>query len=113
MTAAEIFLVAKEKQAQLSLSTVYRSCETMAEKGLLLKSNLTDDGTARYEVRRTEHVHHAICLACNRIFPIDDCPFGEFDRLMRTKYGFDVKSHRIEIYGYCRECRAARRAGKF
>ncbi len=103
-TVDEIFSVLNQHNDKLSLSTVYRTCETLAEKGILLKSNFTDDGMARYEFLRSKHTHHAICLGCNKIIPIDDCPFGQFDQLMKAKYGFDVESHRIEIYGYCRDC---------
>lgn len=103
-TAGEIYLLVREKMGKLSLSTIYRVCETLVEKGILLKSSLIDDGIARYEYLKTEHTHHAICLRCNKIFPIDDCPFGQFDQLMQSKYGFTVKSHRIEIYGYCQDC---------
>lgn len=103
-TVDEIFSVLNQKDNRMSLSAVYRICETLAEKGLLLKSNLTDSGVARYEYQKSEHIHHAICLGCNKIIPIDDCPFGQFDQLMKSKYGFDVKSHRIEIYGYCQDC---------
>lgn len=108
-TAAEIFIAVKERNEPFSLSTVYRTCEIMADKGILLKSNLTDDGLTRYESPKTQHIHHAICLGCNRIFSIDDCPFGQFDELMQSKYDFEVKSHRIEIYGYCHECKQARK----
>jgi Fur family transcriptional regulator, ferric uptake regulator len=104
-TAGEIFSLIKEKNGQFSLSTVYRTCETLAQKGILLKSNFIDDGAARYEYLKTEHTHHAICLGCNKIISIDDCPFGKFDQLMQSKYDFDVKSHRIEIYGYCHDCK--------
>lgn len=111
-TVDEIFSALNRRTEKLSLSTVYRTCETLAEKGILLKSNFTDDGMARYEFLESGHRHHAICLGCNRIIPIDDCPFGQFDRLMKSKYGFDVKSHRIEIYGYCRECSEKRNRKK-
>lgn len=103
-TVDEIFSAAYQNSAKLSLSTIYRTCETLTEKGLLLKVNLTDDGVARYEYMKSEHTHHAICLGCNRIIPIDDCPYGQFDQIMKSKYGFSVKSHHIEIYGYCQEC---------
>lgn len=103
-TVDEIFSVLYQNNAKLSLSTVYRTCETLAGKGLLHKVNLTDDGVARYEYMKSEHTHHAICLGCNKIIPIDDCPYGQFDQIMESKYGFDVKSHHIEIYGYCHEC---------
>ncbi len=104
-TASEIFTLVRDKDGELSLSTVYRTCETLSQKGILLKSNLIDDGVARYEYLETEHIHHAICLGCKKIFPIEDCPFGQFDKLMQSKYDFDVKSHRIEIYGYCHDCK--------
>lgn len=104
-TVDELDLILRSKDEKLSLSTIYRTCETLAEHGLLLKSNLTDDGIARYEYLKSEHVHHAICLGCGRIIPIDDCPFGQFDQLMKSKYDFNVSSHRIEIYGYCSDCR--------
>ncbi len=103
-TVDEIFSILNQQNEKLSLSTVYRTCETLSEKNILLKSNLTDDGVARYEFSNSEHIHHAICLGCNKIIPINDCPFGQFDRIMKSKYGFEVKSHRIEIYGYCQSC---------
>lgn len=103
-TVEEIFSALSQSGGKLSLSTVYRTCETLTDKGILLKSNFTDDGMARYELLKSGHIHHAICLGCNKIIPIDDCPFGQFDQLMWSKYGFDVKRHRIEIYGYCQDC---------
>jgi Fur family ferric uptake transcriptional regulator len=103
-TVDEIFSVLYQNNMKLSLSTVYRTCETLTEKGILSKVNLTDDGVARYEYMKSEHTHHAICLGCNKIIPIDDCPYGQFDQIMKSKYGFDVKSHHIEIYGYCQDC---------
>ena len=110
-TVDELASVLRSKDVKLSLSTIYRTCETLAENGLLLKSNLTDDGIARYEYRKSEHVHHAICLGCGRIIAIDDCPFGQFDQIMKSKYDFDVSSHRIEIYGYCSNCRQHEKKG--
>ncbi|HAT57145.1 MAG TPA: transcriptional repressor [Veillonellaceae bacterium] len=106
-TAGEIFSDIREKDPRLSLSTIYRNCEALAEQGILVKSSLLEDGMARYEYPRNGHIHHAICLGCNRIFPIDDCPFGQFDQIMSNKYDFDVTKHRIEIYGYCHDCRKA------
>jgi Fur family ferric uptake transcriptional regulator len=104
-TVDELDSLLTQKGEKLSLSTIYRTCETLSANGLLMKTNLTDDGIARYEFLKGGHMHHAICLGCGCIIPIDDCPFGQFDRLMQTKYDFEVASHRIEIYGYCKECR--------
>ena len=109
LTPAEIQERARERGGTFNLSTVYRTCESLAEKGVLLQSPLMEDGLTRYEFVRAGHIHHAVCLGCQKIIPIDDCPFGEFARIMREKYGFDAQKHRIEIYGYCADCRAAGR----
>ncbi|SHH74433.1 Fur family transcriptional regulator, ferric uptake regulator [Sporobacter termitidis DSM 10068] len=101
----EIFMIAKERDAKVSISTIYRTCETLSQKGLLYKSNFVEDGKARYEYPGKQHKHHAVCMNCHNIISIDDCPFGEFDEVMKSKYHFDVKSHSIEIYGYCSDCK--------
>lgn len=103
-TAEEIYCLAKDIKEKISLSTIYRTCETLTQKGIVLKSNLLGDGRTRYEYHGSEHRHHAVCMDCHRIIAIDDCPFGDFDQLMKTKFCFDVKSHKLEIYGYCHEC---------
>ena len=107
-TIDEIFMLAKDRGETTSISTVYRTCETLTERGIVLKSNLLEDGRARYEIPGVNHKHHAVCIECHDIISIEDCPFGQFDALMESKYDFDVKSHSIEIYGYCRKCRPRR-----
>jgi Fur family ferric uptake transcriptional regulator len=104
-TIDEIYQRAVAQGETMSMSTVYRTCETLAEKGVVQKSNLIEDGKARYEFAGISHRHHAVCMACHDIISIEDCPFGQFDALMESKYDFDVKSHSIEIYGYCRKCK--------
>ena len=106
-TVEEIFELAHTQNEKFSISTIYRTCETLTKKGILVKSNLLTDGRARYEVCSPEHRHHAICMDCHKIIPIDDCPFGEFNKLMESKYDFDVQSHRLEILGYCQDCKAS------
>ena len=104
-TADEIYLKLQSSDKPISLSTVYRTCETLAKKGVILKSNLINDGKVRYEYHEISHIHHAVCMSCHKIIPIDDCPFGEFDKLMENKYDFEVRSHRLVIYGYCSACK--------
>lgn len=104
-TIDEIYQMAMAKGESISMSTVYRTCETLSSKGIVLKSNLLEDGKARYELPSAGHKHYAVCMGCHDILSIEDCPFGKFDELMGNKYDFDVKSHSLEIYGYCHKCK--------
>ena len=109
MTADDIFMRAHTLGETLSLSTVYRICEKLAQRGIVCKTTFSGDAKARYEYHSEDHHHHAVCTGCRRIIPIDDCPFGEFDKLLRSKYGFDVKSHSLEIYGLCGSCKKTKK----
>ncbi len=70
VTAGDVYEAVRKKDTKLSLSTVYRNCEALAEKGLLFRSTTLSDGLTRYEYAREDHVEHAVCLACHKIFSV-------------------------------------------
>ena len=51
--------------------------------------------------------HHAICLSCHKIFPVDVELEKGYERYMDREYGFEAVEPRVEIYGYCKDCRAS------
>lgn len=105
ITAEQIFLKFKELDAAINLSTVYRILDVFVCKGLVLKSNIADDNIATYEINRMEHKHHLICISCKRVFIVDGCPLKEYEEILQKKMDFDVVSHKLEIYGYCHDCK--------
>ncbi|UWG96223.1 transcriptional repressor [Dehalobacter sp. DCM] len=107
LTAEDIFISLKEKSASISLSTVYRALEKLTAGNLLLKSTLSDDGKARYELNNHEHKHYLICMKCNKHISIDECPMKDFEKLLESQENFDVIRHKLEIYGYCRDCKTS------
>ena len=105
LTAEEIFLILKSSDASTCLSTVYRTFDLFVAKDLVIKSNIFDDGKARYELNDMKHQHRVACLNCHKTIVIEDCPFEEFERELKKKTGFDVVQHKLELYGYCQDCR--------
>lgn len=106
ITAEEVYLQLRESSIAISLSTVYRTLEVLSENGLLLKSNLTTENKAIFEIDRREHKHYVLCLGCNRLFPVEDCPLEEYEATVAKRLGFKIEGHRLEIYGYCPECQS-------
>ncbi len=106
MTAGDVFEAVRSKDTKLSLSTVYRNCEALAGKGLLLRSTMLADGLTRYEYAHGDHVHHAVCLSCNKIIPIEVELQPDYKQRLADENGFEATEHRIEIYGFCKECKA-------
>ena len=96
LTAGEVYEAVRRKDMRLSLSTVYRNCEALAENGLLLRSTMLADGLIRYEYAHGTPSHHAVCLSCHRIFPVDVGLQSDYAEVLDEEYGFEAAEPRVE-----------------
>lgn len=92
--------------SNFAISTVYRSLAVFEEKGLIEKSVLMGSDTAVYELVDGHHKHYAVCLSCHKLVPLKHCPFEhvEHDHMESEDGEFVVTGHKLELYGYCKEC---------
>ena len=104
MAVEEIYLLIKKESYSISISTIYRNMEALLEKNIVTKT-IYNDGKARYELVRKEHIHHLICLKCNKSMPIEKCPIELIEKNIKDQDDFEVLDHKIEIYGHCRNCK--------
>lgn len=106
MSAHEIYRQIEKLETgdNYAISTVYRALAVFEEKDLVIKSTLMGDDTAVYAWKKETHKHYAICLKCHKLVPLSSCPFEHAD--MNTKdEDFQITGHKIELYGYCRQCK--------
>ena len=101
LSAIQIYNRIKEEYA---FSTIYRILTAFEEKDMVTKSNWMDSGTFVYELNRGEHTHYAVCLSCHKHIPLHACPF-EHVHLPETEGDFRIVGHKLELYGYCKDCR--------
>lgn len=112
LNAVQIYHLA-ERDAEddgFALSTVYRILTVFEEKGLVEKSVWTGDDAVAYVLNRGGHTHYAVCLECHRRIPLQSCPFAHMQLSSETGE-FTVTGHRLELYGFCRDCRNAHNSG--
>ncbi|MDD3365230.1 MAG: Fur family transcriptional regulator [Syntrophomonas sp.] len=105
ITVDQVFLELQQNNVSINISTVYRILETLVSKGLILKTNIIGENKSLFELNQMEHTHHFICIGCKQMFAVDDCPFEQYGELIQAKMGFNVTGHKLEIYGYCRNCK--------
>ena len=108
LNAIQIYNLA-EKQADgedYAVSTIYRILAAFEEKGLVEKTTWMGDGTVVYELKREEHTHYAVCLECHKRIPLQKCPFAHL-HLEKENGDFTITSHKLELYGYCKDCKTA------
>lgn len=103
LSPMDIHARAQDQTDPIWLSTVYRVLETFAQKGLIVKTVVMDSGMAVYALNRHEHTHYAVCMGCHKIVGMENCPMEAFIPNLGDS-GFHVLGHKIEMYGYCRDC---------
>lgn len=102
-TAEEVFLAVKPKLPRISLATVYKNLEALVKCGVVSKLTY-GDASARYDIR-TDHHYHTHCLECGKVSDLDAPEGSELLRHIKPQAGFEVKDYRLELLGYCQECR--------
>jgi Fur family ferric uptake transcriptional regulator len=85
----------------VGLVTVYRTLDMLGELGLVRRLDLGDG--PRYELAEDHH-HHLICESCGSISEFEECPLDPA-LLPARNSGFSVRSHSLEVYGRCVDCR--------
>lgn len=102
LSAGEIYQrLLEEGKTGYAVSTIYRVLAAFEEKGMVQKSTLMGEDTALYTWNRGEHQHYAICLCCHKKIPLQTCPVKH---TQISGEEFTVTGHRVEIYGYCKNC---------
>lgn len=104
LTVPDLSALLERRGTPIPVSTIYRILDTFAEHGMAMKTQIEESGMAVYEPQCEGHRHYAVCVLCHRVIPMQNCPMESFlPRL--TEEGFHVLGHRLQMYGYCAQCR--------
>ena len=104
LDADEVYRQAREKQARLSLSTVYRTLRMLKELGLVEELHF-DEAHHHYEAKPSAEHHHLICLGCGKIVEFQCQLSQKMKREIAHKKGFEVTGVEVHMTGYCSKCR--------
>lgn len=100
----------RAEDPRVSVATVYRTMKLLAECGLAVARQF-DGAQTRYEpgAGRAHH-DHLICTACGEIVEFANPRIEALQARVAADHGFEVDSHKLELYGRCARCRRAPRA---
>ena len=94
----ELFKRAAALDEAISVATVYRTVKLFEEAGILEKHEF-GDGRARYEDAEREHHDHLIDMNSGEVIEFVDAEIEELQERIARKLGFELKGHRLELYG--------------
>lgn len=103
----------KRLNPEIGPATVYRCMNMFVEAGVA-KERRFNEGRVRFEpAAEVEHHDHFICTQCGAIHEFEDPRIERLQDEIARARGFEVRQHRLELYGLCPEClKTAGAAGK-
>jgi len=108
LSTEELYLALRQKHPGIGYATVHRTLKLLAECGLAEQRHF-GDGQTRYEqASSAEHHDHLICTACGAIHEFEDETIERLQEKVARDHGFIIERHRLDIYGRCAACAAAR-----
>ena len=102
----ELYALVRRQDPRVGYATVYRTLKLLVESGLASSRNF-GDGHTRYERGHdeAEHHDHLICISCGKIVEFKNKKIETLQKMVATKHQFKIEKHKLEIYGYCKDCR--------
>src|SRR3954467_3535649 len=95
----------KQRGEQVGVATVYRTLDLLVQSGLV-RSQEFGEGFKRYEPMPAQTDHeHLICEQCGRVVEFQNERLERMLPIIADEHAFQLARHRVEIYGFCRECR--------
>ncbi len=95
---------------EIGIATVYRTVRLLVDCDVLLQHTFGEK-KGFFEVidMNSRHHDHLICNVCGKIIEFH-CDIIENDKQrIAEQHQFQIKSHKIEIYGICSECQQQNR----
>ncbi len=101
-TADEIYRALSPQFPNMSAATVYNNLHLFAKIGFV-KELTYGDASSRYDFTNTHH-YHAICEKCGAVTDLYYPVLDDVESVAEDLIGFEVTSHRMEVYGICPDC---------
>jgi Fur family ferric uptake transcriptional regulator len=104
ITAEEMYHRLAKRVPHLGLATIYRTLNLFCEAGLAQARHFGSQ-TQYDNVAHKGHHDHLICTSCGKIVEFENEEIERLQVQMAERNGFQITTHRLELYGVCSGCR--------
>lgn len=101
-TADTVYEWVRKENPNISLATVYRNLNGLAEHGVLRKIHVAT-GADRFDGQLHRH-SHLVCRKCREMSDLAPETMGDIAEEIRRATGFETAEEEIVIYGICKQC---------
>ncbi len=101
-SADEVYTMVRKFLPRISLGTVYRNLEILAQLGEIQKIEVSGC-LKRFDGNMKDH-YHIRCMGCGRLDDVPETIHFQFNDQVEKITRFQVSGHRLEFIGLCPEC---------
>ena len=101
LTAEDVFGMVRGEIPNISLGTVYRNLNTLADNDMIGRVGMIS-GAECFDWDPNSH-EHFYCRKCHKIINLD-LPEGELNALIKNVPGLRIEGHCLTVTGVCAEC---------
>ena len=107
LNAKQLLEEAQKVDPGIDQVTIYRNLTMLKRLGVVDELDLLHlkGDQHYYEARQVRAHSHVACLSCGKVFEFYTPAMKRIDLALAKECGFEVSFSRIEIGGYCAECR--------
>ena len=95
--ALEIYRRARETDASVSLSTVYRTMKVLQDKGAIHR-HAFEGGPSRFEPADRVHHDHIVDVETGQVIEFRSEEIERLQEKIASELGYEIVSHRLELY---------------
>lgn len=103
LSLRELHQLVCEHLPTTAYSTVFRLVRRLEQERKIVRVDWRERGS-RFEWAERPHHHHIVCTDCGATVDLDDRDLGFSERRIRSRTGFQVRHHSIEVEGTCAGC---------
>lgn len=104
VTAEELLRAVRIRDPRVGAATVYRTLRVLQDSGIVTERHF-EGGATLFELIGDQHHDHLICTNCKTIVEFEDEAIEREQERIANSHGFELVTHRHELYGLCPRCR--------
>ena len=109
VTTEELYDIVRKRSSHIGHATVFRTLKLMRDAELVRQVDFGQK-VARFE-HKLGHPHHdhLVCSKCGKCIEARDSEIERLQEKLARKFSFKPTSHKMEIFGVCKDCRKKRK----
>ena len=101
-SSEDIYREVQKEHPNISLATVYKTLEMLADNILVSKVTPLHD-IVRYDCNKDFH-HHLVCIKCKKITDIENDALNNLPFPKNIEKGFKIINYQVQFDGICKDC---------